>query len=168
MTTTRTKRATSPARTELDLDTRLTLRGAAMNVALDQAAVGFEVNTSHIAAEPAVAPSWLPTAAPLHTPYRTPIAACLQKAQRLMETAGWCADRARDARGAVCPVQAIRSEARNRREADKACVLLLDVIRREFDPNAETIPSWNSRQHGPRIPIRVIGRAADHADSRGI
>jgi hypothetical protein len=48
-----------------------------------------------------------------------------------------------------------------------ACAFLLDVIRREF-PTAETIPSWNDSQSGPRLPLRMLDRAAQLAHNRNL
>ncbi len=106
--------------------------------------------------------------APQLQPYRTPIAALLHRAHTRLLTVGWCADRLRDEQGARCLVGVIRAEAGSRREADDACVFLLDVIRNEFDPTAETVPSWNDRQGGGRMPARILGHAASRAGARGI
>lgn len=168
--TTKTLDRTAPATdSRMDIDACLALAGAAMTMRLDEAAVAFEVNTAHIPTEPAFIPDRLQPALPVRqsAPYRTPIAACLQRAQSRLEEAGWCAGTSRDEQGAVCLMQAIRAEARTGGEADDACVFLLDVIRRQF-PDAETVPSWNDQQHGPRHPIRMLGHTADRADARGI
>lgn len=106
-------------------------------------------------------------AAPLSQPYRTPIAALLHRAQTRLLGAGWCADRLRDEQGAVCMIGAIRAEAGSRREADDACAFLLDIVRDEFDPTAETIASWNDRQRDGHMPARILGHAASRADARG-
>ncbi|URN11351.1 hypothetical protein LUW77_03410 [Streptomyces radiopugnans] len=47
-------------------------------------------------------------------------------------------------------------------------MLLLDVIRAEFDPHAETVPSWNDQQAGPEQPAAALRRAALLAHARGI
>lgn len=166
---TKTLAPVSPAPV-LDFDTRLALRLADMNVRLDEAAVAFEVNTAHIpGADPIpeiTAPLRLtPTAAP--SPYRTPIAATLYRARSRLEADGWCRDNLYDEAGAICPIRAIRLEAASRREADDACVLLLDAIQRDF-PTAETIPSWNASQTSSAPVRRAFGRAAELANSRNI
>ncbi|MGW4075987.1 DUF6197 family protein [Streptomyces asiaticus] len=169
MTTKFARRATRRGAPTLDLEARLALADAVMSGRLDEAAMAFEVNTAHISATPALVPDRLQPTKPARqfTPYRTPIAACLQRAQAWLVEAGWCAGTSRDEKGAVCLMQAIRAEARNRREADDACVFLLEVIRQSF-PNAETVPSWNDAQRDARLPIRMLGHAADRADARGI
>lgn len=167
--TTPTLIAASPP--ELDLDARLALRGALMDERLDEAAVAFEVNTAHIASadpvpEIAEVVPLTPTAAP--SPYATPIAGLLHRARIRMEADGWCRDNLFDGSGAVCPIRAIRLEAAgNRRLADDACILLLDVIQAAF-PTAETIPSWNAEQTSPAPVLLQLGRAAELAHTRGI
>jgi len=157
-------------RPPLDLDARLALAEAAMTLRLEQAAVAFEVNTAHIPAEPVdLAPTILPlrpTIAPALAPHSTPIAACLQRARAILQERGWCTGALRDEQGAVCVAGAIRAAADSRGQADNACALLLEAIQREFA--AETVPSWNDRQHGPAVPLRLLGQAASLADSRGM
>ncbi|WP_409469079.1 DUF6197 family protein [Streptomyces sp. HC307] len=170
--TTHAPTAASPpqAPPELDLDARLVLLGALMTVRLDQAAVAFEVRTAHI---PGAAPipeisaplPITPTAAPC--PYSTPIAELLHRARVRIETDGWCRDAAFDEQGAVCPIRAIRLEAASRRDADDACVLLLEAIQRDFR-NAETIPSWNAQQTSPAPILLAFDRAAELAHARNL
>lgn len=163
---------TQPAavKAELDLDARLALVGAAMSSRLDQAAVAFEVNTAHIASADPIpeitAPLPLtPTSAPC--PYPTPIAATLHRARLRLDAGGWCTGQLRDEQGAACLIGVIRAEARSRGEADDACVLLLEAIRRDF-PNAETVPSWNDARRDPRLPALYLDRAATLANSRNM
>ncbi|MER7155922.1 hypothetical protein ABT366_34500, partial [Streptomyces lydicus] len=106
--------------------------------------------------------------APAMQPYRTPMAALLHRAHARVLRDGWCADRLRDEQGARCLIGAIRAEAGSRRDADDACAFLLDIIRDEFDPTAETIASWNARQRDGHMPARILGHAASRADARGI
>lgn len=170
MTTVLAAPATREQAPALDLDARLALVGVEMDGRLGGAGLTFDVNTARIPAEPTFTPD-RPVEYPAparQVTYRTPLAACLQRAQHRLEDGGWCAGTSRDEQGAVCLMQAIRSVAHSRAEADDACVHLLDVIRAEFDPAAETIPSWNDAQQGPRVPIRILGRGADRADARGI
>lgn len=167
--TTTTLIAASPP--ELDLDARLALRLADMSVRLDQAAVAFEVNTAHIATDPAPAAVEVvpltptPTAAPC--PYSTPIAATLWRARLRIESDGWSTEACVDEQGARCPIGAIRVEAADRHTADDACILLLDVIQQHF-ADAETIPSWNAEQTSPAPVLLQLGRAADLAHNRSI
>lgn len=151
----------------LDFAARLALTDAIMVDRLDQASITFDVNTAHIPTPvlPEItAPLPLtPTLAP--TPYTTPIAATLHKARIRLETGGWCTGALRDEQGARCPIGAIRAEASSRNEADDACVLLLEAIRRDF-PTAEAVPSWNDDQRDPRLPARYLDRAAELAHAR--
>lgn len=167
--------AASPPRTTpaLDLEARLALTDAAMNVRLDEAAIAFAVRTAHLptagptphSTEP-VPPRLTPAAEP--SPYSTPLASLLHQARARLETDGWCRDALFDESGAICPIRAIRLEAHgNRRLADDACVLLLDIIRRHF-PDAETIPSWNAAQTSAAPVLLQLDRAAHHAHTRGL
>lgn len=154
---------------ELDLEARLLLLGAVMDERLAEAAVAFEVNTAHIpAADPIpeiTAPLRLtPTAVPF--PYNTPLASLLHRARVRIETDGWCRDAIRDEQGARCPIGAIRIEAANRDQADDACVLLLDVIQRDFAD--ATIPSWNAAQPSATPVLRYLDRAAQHAHNHNL
>lgn len=164
------RHATAPV---LDLDARLALADATMTLRIDEAAIAFEVNTAHLpGADPIpriadTAPLPLtPTAAP--SPYTSPIASLLHRARTRLETDGWCRDNLFDESGAICPIRAIRLEsAGDRRQADDACILLLDVIQAAF-PTAETIPSWNAEQTSAAPVLLQLGRAAQHAHTRGI
>lgn len=99
-------------------------------------------------------------------PYSTPIAATLHQARARLAR-GWCTGMQRDPGGAVCLVGAIRAVAPSRHAADDACVLLLEVIKRQF-PGAQTVPSWNDAQTGPGQPTEFLRRAAILADNRGL
>jgi len=154
---------------ELDLEARLAEVGAIMTGRLALASAAIEVNTAHIAIDriPEItAPLRLtPTAAPC--PYPTPIAATLHRARLRLEAAGWCTGQLRDEQGAACAIGVIRIEAASRRDADDACVLLLEAIRRDF-PTVESVPSWNDNQRDPRLPARYLGLAAELAHSRNM
>ena len=155
---------------QLDLEARLALRLADMNVRIDQADVAFEVNTAHIpGADPIpeiTGPLRLtPTAAP--SPYSTPIVGTLHRARIRLERDGWCRDSLYNEAGAICPIRAIRLEANSRREADDACVLLLDAIQRDF-PSAETIPSWNAEQTSAAPVLLAFNRATELAHARNL
>jgi hypothetical protein len=162
-----TTRAVAAAPVELDLEARLAMVGAIMSERLDEAAVAFEVNTAHIPAETPVEitapPRLTPTSAPC--PYSTPIAGVLHRARLRLEAGGWTTGALRDEKGARCPIGGIRIEASSRHEADDACVILLEAIRRDFQ-DADTIPSWNDAQRGPRLPLLYLDRAAQLAHSR--
>ncbi|MFF7329679.1 hypothetical protein [Streptomyces sp. NPDC008150] len=154
----------------LNLDARMALRLADMTARLDQAAVAFEVNTAHLpGADPIpeiAAPTRLiPTSAPC--PYRTSMAGLLWRSRQRIEADGWCRDAIFDEAGAICPIRAIRLEAATRWQADDACVLLLESIRRNF-PNAETIPSWNAEQPNARPVLIEFGRAVELAHARSL
>lgn len=173
MNTAPTTTETPAAPVELDLDARLAWVGAEMSVRLDRAAVACEVNTAHLpGADPiphiaeTVPLPLTPAAAP--SPYRTPIADLLHRARCRMVADGWCRDALFDGAGAVCPIRAIRLEARgDRRLADDACVLLLDAIRQHYR-DAETIPSWNAEQTNPAPVLLAFDRAAQLADNRNL
>lgn len=167
MMTTTCRAPATPKAPQLDLDARLAARDAAMTVSLDEAAVEFEVRTAHIpGADPIPeipAPLRL-TPGPAPCPYRTPLAGVLWRARIRLERDGWCKGQLRDdARG--CLIGHIRAEASSRDQANDACAVLLEAIRRDF-PNAETIPSWNDAQRDPRLPARYLERAASLADAR--
>ncbi|WP_030168996.1 DUF6197 family protein [Streptomyces sp. NRRL S-813] len=166
MTTAPTKTTTATP-VELDLDARLAMVGAVMDERIYLAHLAIDVNTAHLpAAEPlpeVVAPPLIiPAAAPC--PYTTPLAAVLYQAQARLE-GGWCTGQLRDEAGAVCLIGAIRAVAASRDQADDACAVLLEAIRRDF-ADAETIPSWNDSQRGPRLPLLYLGRAAELAHAR--
>jgi hypothetical protein len=164
--TTPTLTAASPPAPMLDLEARFTLLEAVMTIRLDEAAVAFEVNTAHIAVDPIPAIADIvpltPVLAPAACPYNTPIAATLWRARARIETDGWSTEAVVDEQGARCPIGAIRAEAADRREADDACILLLDVIQAAF-PQAETVPAWNDAQTSPAPVLLMLDRAAQHA-----
>lgn len=160
---------TAVAPVHLDLDARLAMVGAIMSQRLDEAAVAFEVNTAHIPATPPLeitAPLPLtPTAAPC--PYLTPIAGALHRARLRLEAGGWCTGQLRNEQGAACLIGAIRAETARRADADDACVLLLEAIRRDFF-DADTVPSWNDSQASPRLVLLYLDRAAELAHARDL
>lgn len=153
----------------LDIDARLALAEAGMNVLLDRAADEFTARTKHLPGAdpiPHIAEAPLPAPAATPVPYRTPLADLLHRARTRIETAGWCRDAAYDETGAVCPIQAIRLEARGDRDlAHDACVALLDAIQTQF-ARAETIPSWNARQTSADPVLAAFDRATHHAHTR--
>ncbi|MFD8545639.1 hypothetical protein [Streptomyces sp. NPDC059649] len=157
-TLTRQPATRTPAPAALSFDERLALAVLAVDARIDTG----PLDLADVIRGPVDA------SAPVLQPYRTPIAALLHRAEIRLLNDGWCADRLRDEQGAVCMIGAIRAEASSRSEADDACTLLLDIIRDEFDPTAETIASWNSRQRDGRMPARILGHAASRADARGV
>ncbi|MFE5368167.1 DUF6197 family protein [Streptomyces mirabilis] len=170
MTTLTPVQASPPttAPVELDLDARMALTLAEMDGRCTTAVMAVDINSAHIAVEiPEItAPVPLtPTLAP--SPYSTPIAGLLHRARNRIEADGWCTGALRDEQGARCLIGAIRIEASSRGQADDACVLLLDAIRRDF-PTAETVPSWNDNQRDPRLPARYLDRAAQLAHARNL
>lgn len=170
MTTTCRAPASPKAPPALDLDARLAARDAAMTVCLDVAAVAFEVRTAHIAGADPIPEITAPlrlTPAPAPCPYRTPLAGLLWRARVRIEAGGWCKGARRDEQGAVCLGEAIRLEAASGSEDADARALLLEAIRRDF-ADADTIPSWQDAQKGPRFPLLYLDRAAQLAHDRGL
>jgi len=158
----------------LALDARLALLNVEMDARLNEAALAFAINTAHIAGAdpvPAITESVLvvpltPTLAPAANPYDTPLAALLYRARVHIETNGWLQGGLREDHGTRrCPMGALRIEAVERRDADDACVLLLEAIQADF-PTADTLPSWNDTQTSPAPVLRYLDRAAQLAHTR--
>ncbi|MEU6365746.1 hypothetical protein ABZ876_08315 [Streptomyces sp. NPDC046931] len=165
MTTLTRAPATRPP--DLTLDERLALASLAMDERCTLAVLAVDVNSAHIPAEPLpeITVPYLPqTVVP--APYTTPLAALLHRARIRLETDGWTRDALVDEQGQRCPIGAIRVEASSRRQADDACVLLLEAIRRDFAD--ETIPAWNARQTGAAPVLLYLGRAAELGHARGL
>lgn len=158
LTATRTQ-APAPA-APLDFDARLALAVLAVDARIDSTPPAL-LDLADVIRLPVEEPE-LQTAAPA----ATPLAACLQRARSILAERGWCTRALHGEQGAVCPIGAIRAAASSRGQADDACALLLEVIQREF--TAETVPSWNDRQQGAALPLRMLDRAANDAASRGI
>jgi hypothetical protein len=165
MTTTSLPTASPPPVTEappLTFDERLRLAALAVDARINTK----PLDLADVIRIPAEAPTPLtPTAAPC--PYSTPIAGLLHRARVRIETVGWCRDNLFDEDGAVCPIRAIRLEASSRGQADDACVLLLDVIQRDF-ADAETIPAWNAQQASAAPVLLYLDRAATLAHNRNL
>jgi len=160
---------TAAAPVHLDLDARLAMVGAVMDERCNLAVLAVDVNSAHIVTpelSQVTGPLPLvPTVAP--NPYSTPIAATLHRARLRLDDGGWCIGQLRDEQGAACLIGVIQAAAGSRREADDACVLLLEAIRRDF-PNAATVPSWNDARNDPRLPARYLERAAELAHARNL
>ncbi|MDH6448208.1 hypothetical protein M2155_000616 [Streptomyces sp. SAI-119] len=158
----------------LDLEARLALADAAMNVRLDDASAQFAIRTAHIdidpASETAATVPLTPTLPPpTASPYSTPMADLLHRAHGYIATRGLLRGGLRDendVEGARCPIGALRYEAgANRWLADDACALLLDVIQAEF-ADAYTIPSWVDGQTSAAPVLACMSRAAELAHTR--
>ncbi|MEV6547975.1 hypothetical protein AB0M57_04605 [Streptomyces sp. NPDC051597] len=163
-----TTRSSDVAQGDLSLDARMALTLAEMDGRCRVAVLAVDINSAHIATETPETSTWLPVLpAPAPSPYSTPLATLLHKARIRVETDGWCRDALYDDQGAVCPVRAIRLEAAGRSQADDACVLLLERIRRDFR-DAETVPSWNAQQSSPTPVLLAFDRAAELAHSRSL
>jgi len=157
---------------ELDFEARLAATDAEMTVRLEQAGVAVDVYTAHLPeavdwADVVTAPIAVP--AGLVDLYPTPVAALLQRAHTRIVDGGWCRGYSVDGQGATCLAWAIHREARGDVGLEVAGLNhLLDTIRAEFDPGAETVASWNDSHRDGRIPLRILGAAADTAATRGI
>ncbi|WP_405747776.1 hypothetical protein [Streptomyces canus] len=158
----------------LDLDARLALLNVEMDARLNEAALAFAINTAHIAGanpipditEAAPVVLLTPTLAPAANPYDTPLAALLHRARVHIETHGWLQGGLREDHGTRrCPMGALRIEAVDRRDADDACILLLEAIQADF-PTADTLPSWNDAQTSPAPVLLYLDRAAQLAHTR--
>ncbi|WP_450168201.1 DUF6197 family protein [Streptomyces albidocamelliae] len=136
-----------------------------MDGRLALAGLAVDVNSAHIALDPLpeITIPQPPTAAP--APYATPLAALLHRAVARIEKDGWARGALRED-GRRCAIGAVRVEADSREQADDACALLLEIVRREFG-GEKTVPSWNDAQRGPRPVLLALGRAAELADLRG-
>ena len=168
----------NPPALPLDLEARLALVDAAMTVSLERALVQLGVDAAHaetvpspedftvegLAAYTATAPRPAPDL------YPTPAAAVLQRAANRLETDGWCRGAMRDATGARCLYGAIHRETGGSPGLEaNALDVLLQAIRREFDPDAVSVPTFNdTRLGGPRVAVRLLESAARLADARGL
>ncbi|MFF8589980.1 hypothetical protein ACF061_00830 [Streptomyces sp. NPDC015220] len=154
----------------LDLDARLALVGAVMDERITLAHLAVDVNTAHLpAADPLPEITAPPHLVPQPTPcpYTTPLATVLHQAQTRLQQNGWLRGQLRDEQGAACAIGHIRAVAANRGQADDACAVLLEAIRRGF-PDAETIPSWQDAQTSPAPVILAFDRAAELAHTRNL
>ncbi|MGZ2360942.1 hypothetical protein LRE75_30410 [Streptomyces sp. 372A] len=167
--------ATPAPPTPLSLEERMAFINTAMTARLDEAAIAYEVNTAHIAVESVdladvvtlpLTPSLQPPA-----PYPTPVAALLQRAHHRLLTGGWCAGTFEDEDGALCLFGAVRTEARfDLRLEMAAMAVLLEAIRRQFGDRFQSAVAFNDAHMGSdgRVPIRLLGQAADLAHARSI
>ncbi|MFE0470513.1 hypothetical protein ACFW2V_02705 [Streptomyces sp. NPDC058947] len=144
----------------LTFDERLTLAALAVDARINST----PLDLADIIRIPTETPH---PATPATCPYTTPLAIVLHRAGIRLETGGWCTGALRDEQGRACLIQSIRVEATSRDQADDACALLLETIRRDY-ANADTIPSWNDAQTDPRLPLLYLGRAAELAHARNL
>ncbi|MEU5416577.1 DUF6197 family protein [Streptomyces clavifer] len=174
MHTTQTTSPPAPSATVLavlSLEARLAAVEAAMTVALDEAAVAYEVRTAHIPTTPVdlavvVTLPLTPTLQP-SAPHASPVAALLQRAQQRLLTDGWCAGSQIREDGARCLYGAIRVEAAGDRSLEaRGLEVLMDAIHSQFN-DADSVPTFNDRWADGRVPMRILGQAAALADNRG-
>ncbi|WP_199546391.1 hypothetical protein [Streptomyces sp. N35] len=158
----------------LSLEARLALIDALMTERLELAALAYDINTAHLTSTRDLLDLADVITVPIDidpspaTPYGTPVAALLQRAHRRMAVAGWCRGALRNAQGAICQLASIRAESGGRTALEHdATDVLLDAIRREFD-GFDTVPSFNDAFTDGSMPLRMLGKAADLADARGL
>ncbi|MEV7488874.1 MULTISPECIES: DUF6197 family protein [Streptomyces] len=153
----------------LSLEARLAAVEAAMTVALDEAAVAYEVRTAHIPTTPVadvVTLPLTPTLTPTN-PYASPVANLLQRAQQRLLADGWCAGSQIREDGARCLYGAIRAEAAGDRSLEaRGLEVLMDAIRSQFS-DADSVPTFNDSWANGRVPMQMLGQAAALADSCG-
>ncbi|MEV7659462.1 hypothetical protein AB0O39_35520 [Streptomyces anulatus] len=171
-----TRPATAPLAppSALSLEERLVLANTVMTERLDEAAVAYEVNTAHIPVEPVdladvVTVPLTPTLRPQSSPDSA--AAVLRRAHHRLLTGGWCAGTFQSEDGALCLFGAIRSEShRDLRLEMSAMAVLLEAIRRQFGDRFDSVPAFNDApvHRDGRVPLRILGQAADLAHARGL
>lgn len=145
------------------LEERMALSGLAMDAKLGGAGVEFDVRTAGIAI-----PEIL-TGPMLDDSPRPPasVAEVLRAAHQLMVDRGWCRRWLTGADGAGCLLGAIRAAGGGSGNQERAEELLLALIQAEF-PDAATVSGWNDGQQDGRPALRMLDRAARHADRHGI
>lgn len=173
MTTHAPTTASPPAAAlDLDLDAKMAITLAVMGERCTLALLAFDINTAHLpAADPVPAITEVvpltPTLAPAPSSYGTPIAALLDRTRTHIEQHGWLRGQLRDDHMEKrCVIGAIRIQAADRNQADKASALLLEAIRRDL-PDA-TVPSWNDAQTSVEPVLAYIAKAAQIAHARSL
>lgn len=138
---------------------------------LRDAVLAVDINSAHIHVDPFNLADIIsaPVAVPQtpETPRVTPVADILHQARRILTTTGWCRNAQRDDQGRHCLYGAVRAAARGDGHAETAALsLLLNAIEQEF--GMDSIPTFNDtcRDTGPIM--RVLGTAADLAETKGI
>ncbi|MFE7757633.1 hypothetical protein [Streptomyces sp. NPDC057429] len=165
--------ATTTAPVVLSLEARLAAVEAAMTAALDEAAVAYEVRTAHIPVDPVdlddlVTLPLTPTLRPPPQPSLTPVADLLQRAHQRLLTDGWCAGSQIREDGARCLYGVIRAEAVGDRSLEaRGLEVLMDAIRADFG-DEWSVPTFNDRWADARVPMRILGQAADLANEHGL
>ncbi|MFD8346519.1 hypothetical protein ACFV2C_30145 [[Kitasatospora] papulosa] len=164
-----TSTTTTPA--VLSLEARLAAVEAAMTVALDEAAVAYEVRTALIpvkrvdqadAGTLPLTPTLQPT-----TPCASPVAALLHSAKQRFLTDGWCVGSQIRKDGARCLYGAIRIEAAGDRSLEThGLEAVVNAIRADLG-DADSLPVFNDSWTNGRVSIRMLGHAAALADNRG-
>lgn len=144
----------------LDLDARLAAVDAAMTVRLEEAALGWQVNTAHLPAEPVVE----------HLPVDTqpaddtsPVAALLQRARQRILRDGWAQGATRNGTGGMCLLEAIHTEARSHRDEGEARILLRRAL-----GGADPVPEMNRRLASTHQAAQVLAQAAAMAERSGL
>lgn len=165
---TRSGQRTPAAAPPLDLDARLAAVDAAMTVRLETALLAFDIDSAHIEqpldlVDVVRVPIAIPTVP--EPEYATPIAALLQRAKRRLETGGWCTGTLVGPNGERCLLGAIRAEAPHRGMEGSAAAVVLDAIRRQF-AHVETVPQFNDQIADRESALRILGEAADLANTR--
>ncbi|MFB7294157.1 DUF6197 family protein [Actinacidiphila glaucinigra] len=165
--------APAPPGGVLSFEARLAAADAAMSVALDRAAVAYEVNTAHIPTGPVDLADVITTAPVTDPPpidlYPTPVAGLLQRAHHRLLTDGWCTGALVNEQGARCLLGAIRREAAGDHRLERDAIeVLLDAIRRRFGTDVESVPDFNDAWAGGGVPLRTLLEGASLADVRGL
>lgn len=145
---------------ELDFEARLAATDAAMTVRLEEAGIGWQVNTAHIPAGPVIE-HLLVDAAPADD--STPVAALLRRAQARILRDGWSQSAARTGTGGMCLSQVIQAEARSHREEGEARILLRRAL-----GGGDSIPEMNRRLGSAGQAAHVLGQAAELAERSGL
>lgn len=149
---TRTQPAAAPA--ELDLDARLAAIDAAMTVRLEEAALGWQVNTAHLPVDTTPVVEHLPVdTQPAND--TTPVAALLQRARQRILRDGHSRDAAHNGTGGMCLLEAIHAEARTHADEGEARILLRRAL-----GGGDPIPEQNRRLTSTRQAANVLGAAA--------
>lgn len=141
----------------LDLDARLAAVDAAMTVRLEEAALGWQVNTAHLPAGPVIEHLPVDTQPDGDT---TPVAALLRRARQRILRDGWSRDAARNDSGGMCLLEAIRAEAHTHHDEGEARILLRRAL-----GGGDPIPEQNRRLTNVAQAALVLGAAAAMADN---
>lgn len=150
---------TTAAPVELDLDARLAAVDAAMTLRLDEAAVGWEVNTAHL---PGVAVEHLPVDTP-PAEDTTPVDALLRRAQQRILRDGWARTGARNNTGGRCLLEVLHAEARSHADESEARILLRRAL-----GGSDPVPEQNRRLRNASQAAAVLGAAAALAERSGL